>query len=215
MQTQWYLCQISECPRREAEELKKTDNLSVKYPDLFIDGLFSLFGDNVIEENRKGNGSWFVWLPIIPRVGDTLQFSGWQVQVSKVLLLTDYSSKSGIQEGTFVSAKISIRDDVVQSLTDAHFSVESTYQTTGINKWETFARRGNDLQYFAWELNHESFIVKSSEKSEELSYYRWHTRIRPFAGDTINVLDKKWKVTSVELSSANDSIDGILHLEKL
>jgi hypothetical protein len=52
---------------------------------------------------------WYVWLPIIPRVGDTLQFAAWQVQVSKVILATDWHSETGIKEGLFVSAWISIR----------------------------------------------------------------------------------------------------------
>ena len=46
---------------------------------------------------------------IVPRVGDTLQFAGWQVEVSKVILIPDWHSKTGIKEGFFVSAQISIR----------------------------------------------------------------------------------------------------------
>jgi hypothetical protein len=51
----------------------------------------------------------YVWLPIIPRLGDTLQFAGWQAQVSKVILPTDVKSETGIKEGLFVSASMSIR----------------------------------------------------------------------------------------------------------
>jgi hypothetical protein len=94
----------------------------VKYPDIFIDGFEALLGIT-IDDNKQGKGSWYVWLPIIPRVGDTLQFAGWQTQVSQVILETDWQSKTGIQEGLFVSARISIRDDIVPSLTSSHFSV--------------------------------------------------------------------------------------------
>jgi hypothetical protein len=53
---------------------------------------------------------WYVWLPIIPSVGDTLQFAAWkEVQVSKVILKFDWESETGIKEGLFVSAEISIR----------------------------------------------------------------------------------------------------------
>lgn len=62
-----------------------------------------------MEGNKKGEGLWYVWLPIIPRVGDTLQLAGWQAQVSQVILPTDLKSETGIQEGLFVSASISIR----------------------------------------------------------------------------------------------------------
>jgi hypothetical protein len=52
---------------------------------------------------------WYVWLPIIPRVGDTLVFVAWDVQVYKVRLKNDWHSETGIKEGLFVSAWISIR----------------------------------------------------------------------------------------------------------
>jgi hypothetical protein len=195
MQTQWYLCEIDNYPKHEGERLKPTDNLCVKHPDIF-------------------NSSWSVWLPIIPRVGDTLQFSGWQVQVSKIRLKTDWNSKTGIKEGLFVSAWISIRDDIVPTLIDADFAIK-TINNKAIHKWESFARRGNDLQYYAWELRHKSYIKKSEDATEESSYYRWHTRIRPVAGDIIAVGKDRWLVKSVELASANVSLDGWLDLEAL
>lgn len=210
MQTQWYLCEIENCPENEKERLKKTDNLSVKYPDIFFGGIGAMLGTETVEDNENGEGSWYVWLPIIPRVGDTLQFAGWQVQVSEVVLVTDWSNKTGIKEGLFTSARISIRDDVVPSLMDSHFSIEGGGKS--IYSWENYARRGNDLQYFAWELRHEFYIIEKSKK-EETQYYRWHTRIRPVAGDFIKIKDKRWKVTAVELASANASIDGYLTLE--
>ncbi|WP_375471088.1 hypothetical protein [uncultured Nostoc sp.] len=194
MQTQWYLCEIDKCPENEEQRLKKTDNLSVRHPDIS-------FG-----------GSWCVWLPIIPRVGDTLQFQGWQVQVSKVVLVTDWQNETGIKEGLFTSARISIRDDVVPSLMDSHFSIEGGDRQS-IYNWEDYARRGNDLQYFAWQLKHEYYIIEKYKKEEKMQYYRWHTRIRPVAGDFIKIKDKRWKVTSVELASANESVDGYLTLE--
>jgi hypothetical protein len=102
MQTQWYLGHIEKYSEHQGNNLKKTDNLSVQYPNIFCSD------DTAVEENKKGEGSWYVWLPIIPRVGDTLQFAGWQVQVSKVILATDWHSETGIKEGLFVSAWISI-----------------------------------------------------------------------------------------------------------
>jgi hypothetical protein len=81
-----------------------------------------------------------------------------------------------------------------------------------VYKWENFARRGHDLQYFAWELKHKSYILERSN-SNEISYYRWHTRIRPVTGDVIVVKNERWRVTSVELASADDSVDGYLSLE--
>ena len=214
MQTQWYLCEIESYPESEGDRLKKTDNLSVQYPNIFVGGIKAmLMGDTAVEDNKKGEGSWYVWLPIIPRVGDTLQFAGWQVQVSKVLLETDWNSETGIKEGLFVSARISIRDDVVPGLTDAHFSVEAL-NNDALHKWEDFARRGHDLQYFAWELRHELYVQKDRD-AKEISYYRWHTRIRPVTGDVISVKNKRWRVISVELASANASIDGWLSLEEV
>ncbi|MBW4504975.1 MAG: hypothetical protein KME64_00415 [Scytonematopsis contorta HA4267-MV1] len=207
MQTQWYLCEINKCPNNEKERLKKTDNLSVHYPDIFLDNTMAMFGVNTVEQNAEGAGSWFVWLPIIPRVGDTLQFASWQVQVSNVTLSTDWHSKTGVKEGLFVSATISIRDDVVPKLTDSSFSVETKGKPFS---WENYARRGHDLQYYAWELKHEFFL---SERKEKIEYYRWHTRIRPITGDIIKIEDKSWRVTLVELASANESLDGYLTLE--
>ena len=102
MQTQWYLCEIANYPESEGDRLKKTDNLSIKYPNIFC------LDDIGVEDNKKGKGSWYVWLPIITRVGDTLQFAGWLVEVSKVILATDWHSETGIKEGLFVSAEISI-----------------------------------------------------------------------------------------------------------
>jgi hypothetical protein len=102
MQTQWYLCEIASYSERQGNILKKTDNLSVQYPNIFCSD------DTAVEDNKKGEGWWYVWLPIIPRVGDTLQFASWQVQVSQVTLATDWHSQTGIKEGLFVSAWISI-----------------------------------------------------------------------------------------------------------
>jgi hypothetical protein len=102
MQTQWYLCEIENYSDNQGNYLKKTDNLSVQYPNIFC------WDDTAVEDNKKGEGLWYVWLPIIPRVGDTLQFAAWQVQVSKVILATDWHSETGIKEGLFVSAWISI-----------------------------------------------------------------------------------------------------------
>jgi hypothetical protein len=103
MQTQWYLCERENYSDHQGNSLKKTDNLSVKYPNIFGSD------DTAVEANKKGEIFWYVWLPIIPRVGDTLQLAGWRVQVSKVILVTDWKSETGIKEGLFVSALISIR----------------------------------------------------------------------------------------------------------
>jgi len=35
MQTQWYLCEIKNSSDNQDNYLKKTDNLSVKYPNIF------------------------------------------------------------------------------------------------------------------------------------------------------------------------------------
>ncbi|MDJ1174412.1 hypothetical protein [Roseofilum capinflatum] len=193
METQWYLCMIQNYPEHEGEELQKTDNLSITQPDTF-------------------DGSWYVWLPIIPRAGDTLQFAGWQVEVSRVVLQTDWRSKTGIKDGPVLSAVISIHDNVVSKLMDTDFSIESL-NSQARHKWEKFARRGHDIQYFAWELRHESYI-KSQGNKENLFYYRWHTRIRPIAGDIIVVINKRWRVKSVELASACKYYDGSLYLEE-
>ncbi len=109
MQTQWYLCEIANYPESEGDRLKKTNNLSVKYHNIFFSEIQAItMSDTAVENNKKGKGSWYVWLPIIPRVGDTLQFSGWPVEVSKVTLATDWHSETGIKEGLFVSAEITI-----------------------------------------------------------------------------------------------------------
>jgi hypothetical protein len=209
--TQWYLCEIDASPSHEEERLKKTDNLSVRYPDIFVGGITALLGGaDVVENNKSGEGSWYIWLPIIPRVGDTLQFAGWQVEVSKVVLITDWTTKTGIQEGLFTSARITIRDNIVPGLTDAYFSIDGQSPKGNI-KWEDFARRGHDLEYYAWELQHLSFVVERNGKMD--GNYRWHTRIRPVAGDIISVQNKRWKVTSVELASADASVDGWLTIE--
>lgn len=191
--TQWYLCKIYKSPSDDQDSLKKTDNLSVRYPDVF-------FGDG-----------WYVWLPIIPRVGDTLQFDGSQVQVSNVILETDWTTKTGIKEDAFVSARITIRENIVPKSTDAYFSIDGKLQKNRRTCWEDYARRGHDLEYYAWELRHPSYVVERGGKME--GNYRWHTRIRPVAGDFISVDEKRWKVTSVELASANASVDGWLTLE--
>ena len=102
MQTQWYLCEIENYSDTQGNYLKKTDNLSVQYANICDQD------DTAVEDNKKGEGLWYVWLPIIPRVGDTLQFAGWQVEVSKVILIPDWHSKTGIKEGLFASALISI-----------------------------------------------------------------------------------------------------------
>ncbi|MBE9182414.1 hypothetical protein IQ268_28095 [Oculatella sp. LEGE 06141] len=212
MQTQWYLCEIGSYPEHEGDHLKKADNLSVQHPDIFFGDIYAMLeGSAVIERNKKGEGDWYVWLPIIPRVGDTLQFAGWQVQVSRVILSTDWNSKTGIKEGLFVSARISIRDDVIPELVDARFSIDSKC-SKGVHKWESFARRGLDQQYYAWELKHEDYIESTDENGE--NYYRWHTRIRPVAGDIISVQNRRWCVIAVELSSANSSVDGQLDLQE-
>jgi hypothetical protein len=212
MQTQWYLCEIEKYPKHEGDELKKTDNLSVKYPEIFVGGITALLMGDPVEANKEGEGQWYVWLPIIPRVGDTLQFAGWQVQVSKVVLETDWISKTGIKEGLFVSAIISIRDDVIPFLTDSQFAIEALDNKS--HRWENYARRGHDLQYYAWELRHESY-VQDTRDTGEVVYYRWHTRIRPIAGDVIAVKNNRWRVKSVELASANASVDGWLDLEAI
>jgi hypothetical protein len=192
MQTQWYLCRIASYPSDEEKSSKITENLSVTHPDL-------------------GLADWYVWLPIIPRVGDTLQLDAWQVQVSNVILQADWVSKTGIREGLFVSAEISIREDVVPKLTGSNFSIDAK-NISGIHKWETYARRGHDLQYYAWELKHKFYKVdKAPTKKPE--YYRWHTRIRPVANDIIAIDGESWRVKVVELASANVSIDGWLTLE--
>ena len=209
METQWYLCRIDAYPKNEAERLKKTDNLSVKYPDAFID--FSFFEDK-IESNKKGEGDWYVWLPIIPRVGDTLQFTGWQVQVSQVILSTDWHSDKGIQKGLFVSAIIKIRDNVVPYLMGSSFAIENqNNEKKFVHEWENYARRGHDLQYYAWELKNEFYLKET--RDNQTFYYQWHTRIRPVAGDIVTLEGKRWRIQSVELASPNNSVDGYLILE--
>lgn len=190
MQSQWYLCLIESYPYNEGERLKPHDNLSVRYPDDFF-----------------GEDEWCVWLPIIPRVGDTLQFNSWQVQVSRVILHADTRSETGIKEGIFVSARISIRDAIIPDLLDSQFSIETT-NNNFIHKWENYARRGNDLEYYAWELRHENFLMPG----EKEKYYSWHTRVRPVAGDIIRVNDDLWRVNSVILASADRVVDGSLVL---
>ena len=208
MKRQWYLCEIENCPDHEAENLKTKDNLSVTHPDLFT-------------RDFLGQFCWYVWLPIIPRVGDTLQFAGWQVQVSRIVLQTDWKNRTGLQEEPFVSAIIHIRDDAVPSLLNSRFSVEDA-KSESTNKWETYARRGHDLQYYAWELRDESYIVDNSDLAQlfgsfsgkrETSYQRWHSRVRPMPGDIIEVNDKRWRVTSVNLTNANKTTDGWLTIE--
>ena len=103
MQTQWYLCEIENYSEHQGNIIKKTDNLSVQRPNIFC------WDGTAVEDNKKGEGFWYVWLPIIPRVDDTLQLAGQQAQVSKVILATDGHSETGIKEGLFVSASISIR----------------------------------------------------------------------------------------------------------
>ncbi|CBN55313.1 MULTISPECIES: hypothetical protein [Kamptonema] len=58
-------------------------------------------------------------------------------------------------------------------------------------------------------------MLKKDDTTKEISYYRWHTRIRPIAGDIIKVKNNRWRVTSVELASANISVDGYLSLEEV
>jgi hypothetical protein len=48
--TQWYLCEIQRYPDHEGENLKKTDNLSVRYPDFFVGGISAiLLGDDATD----------------------------------------------------------------------------------------------------------------------------------------------------------------------
>ena len=210
MHTQWFLCEIESSPENERTRLKPTDNLAVRYPDTFVGGFSAVFaGDRAVELNEQGEGQWYVWLPIIPRVGNTIQFDGWQVQVSRVTLMADWAGRNGVQENLFVSARIAIRDDVVPSLTDASFSIE-TVDNEASHKWEDYARRGNDLQYYAWELRHKNY--EGTSHGGETHFYRWHTRIRPMAGDVIVVNGRGWKGAAVALASANESIDGWLHI---
>ena len=213
---QWYLCQISAYPDHEGNELKRTDNLSVLHPRMFVDGLKAmLIGEQAVKKNAEGTGDWFVWLPIIPRVGDTLQFSGWQVEVSRVILQADWSSKDGIMDEPTISAYIHIRDSIIPHLTDAPFSVEGRLEE-GTHKWETFARRGHDLEYYAWELLHDEFKyteLGSGPGETRTGRLRWHTRVRPVAGDYITISDRRWKVKAVALASADESVDGWLSVE--
>ena len=92
MQTQWYLCEIKNSSDNQDNYLKKTDNLSVKYPNIFSSD------DTAVQDNKKGEGLLYVWLPIIPRLGDTLQFAAWQAQVSKVILPTDLKSEQVLKK---------------------------------------------------------------------------------------------------------------------
>ena len=108
MQTQQYLCEIENYSDNQGNAQKKTHNLSVEYPNIFC------WDDTAVEDNKKGEKSWYVWLPIIPRVGDTLVFLAWDVQVYKVRLKNDWHSETGIKEGLFVSAWISIRQVVLK-----------------------------------------------------------------------------------------------------
>lgn len=211
METQWYLCKIDAYPEHEGDKLMKTDNLSVEHPDIFFSEISALLSNDPIETNRKGEGEWYVWLPIIPRPGDTLQFASWRVEVSKVILLTDWHSKTGIKEGIFVSAEIKIRDDVVTNLLNSQFSIEIK-NNKSCYKWENYTRRGNDLQYYAWELRHPEYCLENS-LSDRKNYYCWHTRIRPVAGDFINICNKRWQVESVDLASSNASVDGYLQIK--
>lgn len=213
METQWYLCEIIDYPKNEGNRLKKTDNLSAHYPDVFLSSLRAMIeGERLIVDNEQGQGQWYVWLPIIPRVGDVLQFAGWQVQVSYVLLETEWESTTGIKEGMYVSARIKIRQNIVPRLMDSHFAIESRDNDIS-HPWEQYARRGHDLQYYAWELRHEAYAMEPDETGTR-TYYRWHTRIRPVAGDVIEVQERRWRVTEVGLASANLSVDGWLTLEE-
>lgn len=213
---QWYLCQIVAYPDHEGERLKPTDNLSVQHPEMFLSGLSGLLmGEQAVEDNAAGRGDWFVWLPIIPRVGDTLQFRGWQVEVSRIILQTDWTSKTGSMKEPTVSACIHIRDNAILHLTDAHFSVEGR-AGRGVHKWESFASRGHDLEYYAWELLHEDFKYTSrggNPGETEEGRLRWHTRVRPVAGDHIMVDKRRYRVEAVALASANNSIDGWLSVK--
>ena len=193
--TQWYLCRIWNSPTSEKERLSITDSLSVTNPDSF-DG-------------------WVVWLPIIPRVGDTLQFSGWQVQVSKVVLQTDWESSTGEMKNPYVTAVLSLRDNVIPYLMESQFSIDANQSDLNRKRisWEDFAYRGHDLEYYAWELKHPRF--ERDGKEDDVKYYRWHSRIRPVTGDVISIQSERWKVTTVELASANASVDGWLTLEAI
>ncbi len=108
MQTQWYLCEIENYSDNQGNAQKKTDNLSVQYPNIFY------WDDTAVKDNKKGEGLGYVQLPIIPRVGGTLQLAGWQAQVSQVILPTDLKSETGIKEALFVSGSISIRQVVLK-----------------------------------------------------------------------------------------------------
>jgi len=215
-QRQWYLCQIIAYPAHEGSDLKPRNNLSVRHPDFFLDGLNAmLMGEQAVERNAEGSGDWFVWLPIIPRVGDTLQFAGWQVEVSRIILQADWDSRDGKMQEPTVSACIHIRDNVVPHLNDAHFSVEGA-TGKGSHKWESFARRGHDLEYYAWELLHDEFKYTGTGVNPgetTTGWLRWHTRVRPVTGDFITVRGKRWRVRGVALTSADKSFDGWLTLE--
>lgn len=196
--TQWYLCQIQESPKGDRERLSIGENLAVTNPDIY-----------------NFSGVWTVWLPIIPRVGDTLQFSGWQVQVSKVVLQTDWTSPTGEIKNSDVSAVLSIRDNVIPGLMTSQLSIEATQFGDKRKRisWEDFANRGHDLEYYAWDLKHPNF--ERDGEDDDVEYYRWHSRIRPVAGDVISIHGDHWKVISVELASANSSVDGWLTLEAI
>ena len=190
MSQQWFLCNINQCSANEEEHLKSVDNLSVKHSQF---------------QDLRG---WLVWLPIIPRVGDALNFPGWHVRVSRVTLFTNTASPTGLfsSEAELVAASIHIRDDVVVKSFDSDLAMNMTSSS-----WENYARRGNDLQYYAWELRHASYFVEKRDATS--SYKRWHSRIRPVAGDIILVEDRRWRVSGVELASAHELVDGWLDLE--
>jgi hypothetical protein len=190
MDQQWFLCDIDRNPDLEENRLKLQDNLSVKQPQF------------------SGLGEWLVWLPIIPRVGDILQFPGWPVQVSRVTLTTNTDSQTGSFKPTTysVAATLHVRESVVPDLIDSEYTVD-----VEMFEWENYARRGHDLEYYAWELRHSNFATGAKDGAPE--YKQWHSRIRPVVGDTITIAEKRWRVVGVELSSPNASVDGWLDLE--
>jgi hypothetical protein len=72
--------------------------------------------ENIFDTPETFDSSWLFWSPIIPRVGDTYQFPGFQMKVDRVFLYMDVFSSSGILPSNKTAAGIMVSKETREYL---------------------------------------------------------------------------------------------------